>query len=239
MQTDRKEAMRRLARTLGLEGKVREDRLSLALVHPSYAMEHHGRDNQRLEFLGDAVVDLVVGAYLYQNYPTNNEGQLTKMRATLVCEASLAEAGKRLGLGDYLLLGKGELACGGAHRLSNLADAFEALCGAIYLDCGLEPMMPIIANLLAAEIALVDKGYYGDYKTRLQEYIQRDPHRTITYKLVEETGPSHDKRFHMQVLIDGVVFGEGWGRTKKAAERAAALEALKDFGQTDCIDEGV
>lgn len=237
MRPERKEAMRQLAHKLGLEGKVREDRLSLALIHPSYAMERHGRDNQRLEFLGDAVVDLIIGAYLYENYPTNNEGQLTKMRATLVCESSLAAAGKRLGLSDYLLLGKGESACGGAHRPSNLADAFEALCGAIYLDCGVEPLMPLLANLLGPEIEMIAQGYYGDYKTRLQEYVQQIPDQEISYQLLEEIGPSHDKRFHMQVLINQKPVGSGWGRTKKAAERAAALEALKSFGQTNRTDE--
>lgn len=234
--TERHDLLWPLVVQLGLEDCLNIDLLSQALIHPSYAMEHHGRDNQRLEFLGDAVVDLVVGEYLYQNYPTDDEGQLTKMRATLVCEASLAAASKRMGLGQYLLLGRGEKICGGDSRPSNLADAFEAVCGAVYLSCGIKPLMRILAAYLGPEMRLVSDGYYGDYKTRLQEYIQQEKMADIVYELKEETGPGHDKRFRTEVVVGGEVYGSGWGRTKKASERAAALEALVAFGQARPID---
>ncbi len=233
---ERRDSLRPLVAQLELEDCLNIDLLSQALIHPSYAMEHHGRDNQRLEFLGDAVVDLVIGEYLYQNYPTDDEGQLTKMRATLVCEASLAAASRRLGLGQYLLLGRGEETCGGASRPSNLADAFEAVCGAVYLSCGIKPLMRILAVYLGPEMRLVSDGYYGDYKTRLQEYVQQEKMAEIVYELKEETGPGHNKRFRTEVVVGGEVYGSGWGRTKKASERAAALEALVAFGQARPID---
>lgn len=206
--------------------------LDLALTHPSFAVEHgHGADNQRLEFLGDAVVDLLMGEYLYETFPADDEGRLTKMRATLVCEAALAEAAQALGLGSYLRLGHGEHLSGGLKRASNLADAWEAMCGAIYLSAGTEPLKPLLIKYLGSVIERVKRGYYGDYKTRLQEYMQREQGHIIEYRLVEEQGPAHDRRFHMAVDIDGQCCGSGWGKTKKEAQSEAALEALIFFGE--------
>lgn len=236
MNAKRREDMKKLASHLELGDKVQLELLSQALIHPSYAMENHGYDNQRLEFLGDAVVDLVIGNYLYQNYPTDSEGQLTKMRATLVCEASLAAAGERMNLGEYLLLGRGEANSGGSKRRSNLADALEALCGAIYLSCGVQPLMSILVSYLGPEMEMVRNGYYGDYKTRLQEYVQQIPGQQIEYVLCEEIGPSHDKRFRTEVLINGITHGSGWGQTKKESEREAALQALIVLGEAKVTD---
>lgn len=236
MMKNREQLLFALAERLGVSECLAMAHLSQALVHPSYAMEHDTPDNQRLEYLGDAVVDLVIGEFLYNAYPQYDEGRLTKMRATLVCEASLAAGARRMGLGDYLLLGHGEKASGGKDRSSNLADAFEAVCGAVYLSCGMEPLMTIVTEYLAEEIQLVKAGYYGDYKTRLQEYVQQNKLAAIRYHLVEETGPSHNKRFFTEVSIGDKVYGSGWGRTKKAAEREAALKALVAFGQAEATN---
>lgn len=239
MNQERRRMLGRLTHTLGIGG-IDLSLLDIALTHPSYAMEHHlGADNQRLEFLGDAVVDLLMGEYLFKAYPADDEGKLTKMRASLVCEEALSEAARRLALGDYLLLGRGEAATGGATRPSNLADAWEAMCGAIYLSCGAEVLKPVLEKYLSQTIARVAGGYYGDYKTRLQEYIQREPDHTITYELLEMAGPDHDRDFHVEVRIDDVAKGDGWGKSKKAAEREAALAALICYGVLPKVDEAL
>ncbi len=218
-------------------GKIDLQLLDTALTHPSYAMEHHlDADNQRLEFLGDAVVDLLMGEYLFKTFPNDDEGKLTKMRASLVCEQALADAATKLGLSEYLLLGRGEAATGGATRPSNLADAWEAMCGAIYLSCGIDVLRPVLIKYLDHSINMVKGGYYGDYKTRLQEYIQQEPDHTITYELLEMQGPAHNRDFHVEVLVDGRSCGKGWGKSKKLAEREAALAALIAFGELPPMD---
>lgn len=230
MNKDRRRALGALTHALGIGG-LDLALLDVALTHPSYAMENGlAADNQRLEFLGDAVVDLLMGEYLFRSFPQDDEGKLTKMRASLVCEDALAEAARRLELNKYLLLGHGEAASGGALRPSNLADAWEALCGAIYLSSGVEVLKPVLERYLAGAIAQVKAGYYGDYKTRLQEYIQQEPNHTIDYEVLEMRGPAHEREFHVAVLVDGAVRGEGWGRSKKQAQREAALAALVDYG---------
>ncbi len=236
MEQERRRALGGLTHKLSI-GKIDLQLLDIALTHPSYAMEHHlSADNQRLEFLGDAVVDLIMGEYLFHTFPNDDEGKLTKMRASLVCEDALADAARKLGLNEYLLLGRGEAATGGAMRPSNLADAWEAMCGAIYLSCGIEVLKPVLIKYLERTIDRVKGGYYGDYKTRLQEYIQKEPDHTITYELLEERGPAHNRDFHVEVLVDGASCGQGWGKSKKLAEREAALAALIKFGELPPMD---
>ena len=219
MDKERRRALGALTHELGIGGLDLE-MLDVALTHPSYAMEHNlDHDNQRLEFLGDAVVDLIMGEYLFAQFPADDEGKLTKMRASLVCEDALAGAARKLGLNKYLLLGRGEEATGGSLRPSNLADAWEAMCGAIYLSAGIEVLKPVLVKYLEHAIAMVQGGYYGDYKTRLQEFIQQEPDHTISYEVLETRGPAHDRDFHVEVQVDGIARGRGWGKSKKLAQR--------------------
>ncbi len=205
------------------------EQLSIALTHPSFILEWDNDtlvNNQRLEFLGDAVVDLVVGHYLYAEFPDKPEGELTKMRAALVCESSLASAARRVSLGEYLLIGKGERGSGGASRPSNLADAWEAMVGAIYLELGIDAVRPIILKYIMPELELVRKGHYGDYKTQLQEIVQQNRDDRVSYEIVRAEGPDHAKTFTACVRINGVVQAEGVGKTKKEAEQNAACQTL-------------
>ncbi len=210
------------------------EQLSMALTHPSFLLEKEGSselvNNQRLEFLGDAVVDLVVGQYLFEEFPHKPEGELTKMRAALVCESSLASAARRVSLGEYLLIGKGERGCGGADRSSNLADAWEAMVGAIYLELGIDAVRPLILKNIRPELEQVRKGHYGDYKTQLQEVVQRHRDDTISYEIIREEGPDHAKKFTACVRINGEVCAEGEGKTKKEAEQTAACRTLIKLG---------
>lgn len=236
MNDDRQHHLAGLVKKINIEG-IDLALLDQALIHPSYAMEQQTQgDNQRLEFLGDAVIDLLMGEYLYTTFPNDDEGKLTKMRASLVCEEALAGAAEKLGLNEYLLLGRGEAATGGALRPSNLADAWEAVCGAIYLSCGVDVLKPMVLEYLEHSISLIKGGYYGDYKTRLQEYIQREPNHEISYEMLEEVGPAHDRAFYVQVCVDGKECGRGWGKSKKAAQREAALAALIAFGELPPMD---
>lgn len=213
---------------------INPDNLSLALInsaltHPSFVFEkgpQFGPHNQRLEFLGDAVVGLMVGDYLYNNFLDKDEGELTKMRAVVVCESSLAQAAERLGLGTYLLMGKGERLGGGAKRPSNLADAFEALIGALYLELGLSKTSGLALKYIQPEIDKVGSGNYGDYKTQFQELVQREPGATVEYRILAETGPDHEKRFFSGVFLNDKLIAQGQGKTKKEAEQHAAHEAL-------------
>lgn len=209
------------------------EQLSVALTHPSFILEKEDSElinNQRLEFLGDAVVDLVVGHYLYEEFPHKPEGELTKMRAALVCESSLANAARRVSLGEYLLIGKGERGCGGANRSSNLADAWEAMVGAIYLELGIDAVRALILNNIQPELEQVRKGHYGDYKTQLQELVQRHKDGTVSYEIIREEGPDHAKSFTACVRINDVVQAEGTGKTKKEAEQNAACRTLIQLG---------
>ncbi len=229
----RKEHLQQLLKKLDLEFDNIE-LLSMALTHPSFILERDGADilinNQRLEFLGDAVVDLVVGHYLYTEFPNKPEGELTKMRAACVCESSLASAARRVSLGEYLLIGKGERGSGGADRPSNLADAWEAMVGAIYLELGIDAVRPIILEYIRPELELVRKGHYGDYKTQLQEYIQQNRDNTISYEIIKAEGPDHAKIFTACVRLNGIVQAEGVGKTKKEAEQSAACQAMIQMG---------
>ena len=205
--------------------------LSEALSHSSYANEHraaHLNSNERLEFLGDSVLGFVTAEFLFVQHPDLPEGDLTRIRAALVCEQSLYEVARKLELGKYLKLGRGEEAGGGRERTSILADATEAVFAAVYLDGGIGAASQLIHRvLLDAEKEEAVEERRKDYKTALQELIQRTPGRTITYQLVEETGPDHCRVFVMEVSVDGQAAGRGEGRSKKEAEQAAARAALE------------
>ena len=205
--------------------------LEHAMTHSSYANEHRGTgltSNERLEFLGDSVLGVAVADYLFRRHPDMPEGELTRTRAALVCEGSLYEAAKSLDLGRCLRLGKGEDAGGGRKRPSILADAMEAVLAAVYLDGGMEAVGPIIRALILNKEQ--EKAADRDYKTVLQELIQRKPGRTIQYRLVGETGPDHRRIFVTEVSVDGVSAGRGEGRTKKESEQMAAKAALEKLG---------
>ena len=205
--------------------------LSEALSHSSYANEHRSaglKSNERLEFLGDSVLGFVTAEILFTQHPDLPEGDLTRIRAALVCEQSLFEVAQKLDLGRYLKLGRGEEAGGGRKRTSILADATEAVFAAVYLDGGIGAASALIHRvLLDAEREEVVEERRRDYKTALQELVQRTPGRTITYQLVEETGPDHCRVFVMEVSVDGQAAGRGEGRSKKEAEQAAARAALE------------
>jgi len=202
-----------------------------ALTHPSYVNEHPEEevDNQRLEFLGDAVLGLAVAAWVFLRYPQFQEGQMTRLRAALVREETLAQFAAQLGLGEVLRLGHGEEAGGGRERMANLGDGFEALMGAVYLDGGLEPVRQILHPLIepAAEAILAAEAD-KDAKSRLQEWAQARLGVTPRYRIVAEHGPDHAKTFVAEVLLGREVAGRGEGHSKQAAERAAAQEALEN-----------
>ena len=204
--------------------------LDEALTHPSYANEAKDAvaHNERLEFLGDAVLELASSTYLYARFPDCSEGELTKMRASLVQSDTLARLARGLDLGSYLRLGRGELLGGGAERQNNLENAFEAVIGAVYLDRGWEAARDYVARQLAAEVQLVQRTHVmRDYKTTLQEVVQKHVDSKIAYELLTETGPDHDKTFEFAVRINDAVYGTGKGRNKKEAEQGAAREALR------------
>ena len=203
-----------------------------ALSHSSYANEKkkQRRSNERLEFLGDSVLSVVVSQYLFTHYPDLPEGELTKIRAALVCEKSLHRFALQIGLGEFLMLGKGEEHTGGRERPSILADAFEAVIAAIYLDGGLEAARKHILRFLPKNIPENRSLLFGDYKTALQEVIQKNPEEKVEYVLRSETGPDHDKSFVVEVRLNSNVIGKGNGKSKKEAEQMAAKEALALMG---------
>ncbi|MBN1857073.1 MAG: ribonuclease III [Dehalococcoidia bacterium] len=213
---------------LGLEFK-NPRLLEQALVHGSYINETQGtqvQSNERMEFLGDAVVGLVVGEELYTRLPYELEGTLTAMRAGLVRRETLAKAGRRLGLGEYLRLGKGEEASGGRDKDRNLADAFEAVTGAVYLDQGYPKATAFVLRHLQPYIdTALQTGTAPNYKALLQESLQAGDHPLPIYRVVSAVGPDHDKHFTASVSVDGETMGHGSGHTKKLAETAAAREA--------------
>lgn len=195
--------------------------LGQALTHRSWCAEHAGyRSNERLEFLGDAVLGMVVTDDIYSLLPEAGEGQLSRIRAAVVCSAALAEMAAELSLGEVLLLGKGEHASGGRERPSILADAMEAVIGAVYLDGGLRPAAELVGRLVTPR--LVTAGA-PDHKSRLHELAASDPQRQVVFEITEQ-GPEHDKTFHARVVLDGVPMGTGVGRSKKQAEQAAAQD---------------
>lgn len=212
--------------------------LRKALTHSSYGNENNMRiteNNERLEFLGDTVLNLVVSQYLYKKYPNYPEGELTKIRAKVVCESSLAYGARRIGVGEYLLLGRGEEATGGRDRESILADAMEAIMGAIYLDSDFKTANLSLLNNFEVDIVnAVAKGdLFIDYKTELQEKLQKRGRVKVDYLVIKEEGPDHNKIFYMDACVDGKSMGTGIGRNKKEAEQMAAKEALFILGEFD------
>ena len=204
--------------------------LETALTHSSYANEKHlTRDcNERLEFLGDSVLGVITAEYFYHNLAHLPEGEMTKKRAACACEKSLCEFARKINLGRYMLLGKGEEHTGGRNRASVLADAFEAVIGAIYLDGGLENARKFVLDFVKE--AAAKQMSFKDYKTELQEIIQKNPAEQLTYVLVGESGPDHDKRFEVEVRLNSNVMGCGIGKSKKLAEQEAARQALELMG---------
>ena len=217
--------LKRFQEIIGYQFKD-EQLLKQALTHSSYANEKHLKklsDNERLEFLGDAVLELTSSEFLFTHYPKLTEGQLTKLRASIVCEPTLAACTEEIGLGEYLFLGKGEDQTGGRGRKSILSDAMEAVIGAIYLDGGFANAKEFVLKYIMTDIE--NKHLFYDSKTILQEVVQ-GAHEQLTYVLLEESGPDHDKSFTVGVLIGKKEISTGTGHTKKAAEQEAAYQAL-------------
>lgn len=205
--------------------------LENALTHSSYANESDRRlaSNERLEFLGDSVLGFITANELFQK-ETGPEGELTKLRAAVVCEKALHSYSLQLHVGDYLRLGKGELHTGGNERPSILADAFEAIVAAVYLDGGLEPAKKLVLRFVVPEVGNQRRRHFKDYKTTLQEIIQQNPGEMLEYVLTGESGPDHNKQFTVQVYLNSNIIGTGRGRSKKDAEQQAAKEALALMG---------
>jgi len=196
--------------------------LEIALTHSSYSNEHGGVNYERLEFLGDAVLQLITSEYFYQTLNNSEEGELSKVRASFVCEEALAQYSKDIGIDKYIRVGNGQL------RDVNdtiIADCFESVLGAIYLEKGFHVAKAYVLNILVPYVE-EQRMFLGDYKSRLQEMVQTDK-KSLEYRLVSESGPSHDKTFVFEVVIDGIVYGEGTGKSKKIAEQNAARDALK------------
>ncbi|MBR0446069.1 MAG: ribonuclease III [Oscillospiraceae bacterium] len=203
--------------------------LQNALSHSSFANERwHDSlmSNERLEFLGDSILGMVVAEFLYRNYPDRPEGELTRMRADMVCETSLAKIADQIGLGQHLLLGHGEEQGGGRERSSILADAVESVIAACFLDGGMEPARVFIDRFVLCNVP-EQRMRNADYKTALQELIQQQKNQVLTYELTGQSGPDHDKRFAVRVLLNGIPIGSGEGTSKKRAEQDAARNALE------------
>ena len=201
--------------------------LKRALTHTSYANENSTESYERLEFLGDAVLQMLTSRYIYMNYPKFSEGKMSRMRANIVCEATLYQIAKKLNLGKYALLGKGEELTGGRNRPSILADMVEATLAAIFLDGGIDAARETIFDAYGHIIDAAALGELNfDYKTALQEKLQKDGSVKIEYLLLKEEGPAHDKRFTMCVCLEGKILGAGSGRTKQEAQQMAAKDAL-------------
>ena len=207
-----------------------------AMTHSSYVNEHRMdklQCNERLEFLGDAVLELVTSHFLYQEYPKKPEGEMTKLRSSLVCEPTLAYCAGEIELGEYLLLGKGEEATGGRGRNSVVSDALEALIGAIYLDGGFASAKEFILKFILNDIE--HKQLFYDSKTTLQELVQATHTEPLEYEIVREEGPDHNKTFEVRALLGGREIGRGTGRTKKAAEAVAAYHGIIRLREEACI----
>ena len=204
----------------------------IAFSHSSYANEHKAKqDYERLEFLGDAILDMIVSEYLYKN-KREDEGEMTKVRASYVCENALFEYSNLLGLSKYIRVGHGEAMDDGKHKKAIVADTFEAFIAAIYLDLGFSTVKRVILDIIVPYIENDDISFFNDYKSALQEYVQAEQD-SISYELVSEEGPSHDKKFTIAVKIDGIVYGTGEGTSKKEAEQIAAKIALDKVAKYD------
>ncbi len=200
-----------------------------ALTHSSYANERWHNSllsNERLEFLGDSVLGMLVAEYLYKNFPDRPEGELTRMRADMVCEQTLAAAATKIGIGEHLMLGHGEERFGGRTRNSILADAMESVIAACFLDGGIQAALKVVQQFILVEVP-VTKLHNVDYKTQLQELVQQKKNQVLSYALVGQSGPDHDKRFEVEVSLNGSVVGCGSGSSKKRAEQSAAASAIE------------
>ena len=233
MRQNNKRKIDKILHKMGVDIVENKSLFYQAFVHPSYLSEIDANtlsNNQRLEFLGDAVVGLIIASYLFDKYPQKSEGELTRIRAGVVCEASLAEVARNNDFGDFLLLGRGEDLMGGSDRNSNLADCFEAFIGACYFSLGLEKTSNLLIGLISDQIEKIEKGAYKDYKTQLQEIIQQNTENQISYKIIKEEGPDHEKIFHAAVLLNDTNIASGTGRSKKEAQQRAAKAALGIIG---------
>ncbi|UUZ95761.1 ribonuclease III [Paenibacillus sp. P25] len=220
--------LRQLQSELGITFKD-PDLLRQAFTHSSYVNEHRVgsyKDNERLEFLGDAVLELTVSEYLFQKYPDRTEGELTKLRASIVCEPSLVGFAEQLDFGSYVLLGKGEELTGGRTRPALLADVFESFIGALYLDQGLDVVQGFLRRSMFPFLPQQGKLLTADYKTLLQEHIQQHSMGPLEYRIVDEKGPAHEREFVAEVHLQDQLLGRGSGRSKKEAEQQAVAEAL-------------
>lgn len=201
-----------------------------AFSHSSYANEHYAKtDYERLEFLGDAVVDLVIADYLYNN-KHDKEGEMTKVRASYVCENALCEYSNNLGLNKYIRVGHGEEKEGGKYKKAIVADIFEAFIGAIYVDLGYATARKVVLSIIVPYIENPNITFFSDYKSSLQEYVQT-VQKSLTYNLIKEEGPAHDKTFTVEVVIDNIIYGIGSGGSKKEAEQEAAKNALQKLAR--------
>lgn len=221
-----------LAQRLGLDFR-NPSLLNRALTHRSYINEHPEaiEDNERLEFLGDAVLDFLVGAWLYNRFPEMAEGELTRLRSALVRTEQLAEFSYQIGLGNAMRLGRGEAESGGRQRMALLCATFEALVGALYLDAGIQPVGVFVEPFLESVAdQILASGKIQDPKSQLQEWVQSQGHATPTYRTISARGPDHDKVFEVEVLVNGHICGHGSGHSKQAAAKAAARDALAMLG---------
>lgn len=226
LSAKREEELREFEKKLGTSF-LNRILLNQSLTHSSYGHEHKVPDNERLEFLGDAILKLVISEYLYHKFPDRAEGDLTKIRAAVISDDTLASVGRRTNIGNFLLLSNNEKRTGGTRRKSNLANAFEAVIGAVFLDAGIGKSREMILGVLVSEIDKVSKeGYIRDFKSALQEYAQKRKWELPRYRVVKETGPKHRRVFWMEVKIKGRGYGMGRGRNKKEAEQRAAMHAL-------------
>lgn len=217
---------------------VHTELMTMALTHPSYSQERgSANNNQRLEFLGDAVLNFVVAEYLYNYFLQKAEGELTKIRARAVCENALIDVANEIDIGKYIRLGKGEEMSGGRKRKSILADTVEAVIGAIYLDQGLDCAREFILKHLEKTITDTAKGDYQDYKSKLQELVQARSRKNVTYSIIEESGPAHAKDFVAGVYFNNQLLATGSGKSKKEAEQHAAQKAL--LNEEKIIDAGL
>lgn len=224
---ERKSALTEIEKTLGVSF-LNTSLLNQALTHSSYAHLYNLPDNERLEFLGDAVLKLAVTEHIYLKFPDYSEGDLTKIRATVISDSTLAVVARKIDLGRYLLLSPNEQRTGGEKKKSNIANAFEALIGAVYLDAGLGKARELISQFLGEEIIKVSrKGYIRDYKSALQELAQKEKGALPHYRVARETGPKHNRVFWIEVRVKGKKFGPAWGENKKDAEQRVAALALR------------
>ncbi|MFC0214305.1 ribonuclease III [Paenibacillus chartarius] len=223
-----------LQQAIGIRFK-NQDLLIQAFTHSSYVNEHRAeakQDNERLEYLGDAVLQLATADYLFAAYPTRPEGELTKLRAAIVCEPSLVKFAEKLDFGAYLLLGKGEEQTGGRTRPALLADVFESFVGALYLDQGFDAAQAFLSKHMFAHVTELGKQRIIDFKSQLQEHLQQQGRGTLDYRIVGMRGPSHDREFVAEVHMEGKLLGTGAGRSKKEAEQQAAAQALAGLNVT-------